>query len=125
MQLDEFLQTVCELGGLRDQEEAMTASTATLSVLGERLKGGEPRNLAAQLPDELQAALDVTGPGERFDVAELERRVAEREGGLPLERAHRHAAAVLGTLARAVSPGEIDDVLSQLPASWAVLTDEA
>ena len=52
---------------------------ATLSVLGERLKVGEARDLTAQLPADFADAVATSRPGDAFDINEFCRRVAERE----------------------------------------------
>lgn len=114
-----MLKTIDERGGLGGRERAFEVTGAVLSVLGERLAGGEPANLAAQLPTELAGALPVHGGGEAFGVDEFDRRVAEREGRhVHLEEAHRHAVAVLTTVLATVSPGERDDVAAQLPRDY-------
>jgi uncharacterized protein (DUF2267 family) len=51
---------------------------------------------------------------------ELHRRVAEREG-VDIETARIDASAVLRVLREAVTPGELDDVLSQLPEDFYTL----
>jgi uncharacterized protein (DUF2267 family) len=122
MQYGEFVNRVAERAGFGSTEEADRAATATLSVLGERLKGGEPKDAGAQLPPELADAIGFRGPGEIFDLTEFYRRVAEREGGGTLiVDAQWHAGAVMEVLLDAVSPGERDDILSQLPQEYALL----
>jgi uncharacterized protein (DUF2267 family) len=49
---DEFIKQVQERGGFDTHEHAERATQATLAVLGERLAGGEPSDLAAQLPSD-------------------------------------------------------------------------
>jgi uncharacterized protein (DUF2267 family) len=44
MRYSEFVKRVAEGAGFDSTEEADRATTATLSVLGERLKGGEPKD---------------------------------------------------------------------------------
>jgi uncharacterized protein (DUF2267 family) len=53
-------------------------------------------------------------------VEEFCRRVAERTGARP-RTAQWDASAVLSTLADAVSPGELNQIISQLPSGYAVL----
>ena len=63
------------------QRAAELAITATLETLNERLTGGEAKDLAAQLPKEVQPALQPkTEEAEAFSLEEFYRRVAEREG---------------------------------------------
>ncbi len=116
MQLHEFLGRVQERGNIDSKDQALNAVRATLETLSERLKGGEPLDLAAQLPVALQGYVGV-GQGERFDPDEFCRRVARREG-IDEELARSHAEAVLNVTQEAVSSGEIRDVLAQLPREY-------
>lgn len=123
MQYGEFIKRVSERGGPADRDHASQATTVVLEVLGQRLAGAEPSNLAAQLPEELKKPLSShAGEAESFDVDEFFRRVANREGwGCSPEQAREHARAVVATMASFVSEGELDDVRSQLPAGYEVL----
>lgn len=120
---DEFIARVAEQGGPADREHAQRATTATLELLGQRLTGQEPADLAAQLPPEMKAPLSRhVGSAETFDVDEFLRRLAHSEGqGCTPEQAREHARAVLGTLSSFVSTGELADVRAQLPAGYALL----
>lgn len=123
MTYDELLLAIQRRAGLASTADAERITTAVLSVLSERLAGGEPGDLGAQLPPELAAALAPRGSGEAFSIEEFDRRVAERGGGSS-EQAHARAAAVLTTVLEAVSPGERDDVLAQLPDDVATLVGD-
>lgn len=119
MQFDDFLGQVQHRAHLPDTEAALRASRATLTTLSERLAGGEPADLAAQLPREFldYVVAGGSGLGERFDSNEFFRRVSEREGtDLPV--AVHHARVVLEVLGQAVSPGEIRKVRGQLPQDY-------
>lgn len=119
MNRGEIIHEVQRRGDFVDADAAEDAVLATLSVLGERLKGGESKDLAAQLPPELADALPTDGPGETFDVGEFVRRVAERElAEVSTAIAHRHARVVLDVVLGAVSEGERADVLAQLPDEY-------
>ena len=61
MKHDEIVAAVRETAGLEDSEHAAAATRATLAVLGQRLAGGEPHNLASQLPPDVAAALPISG----------------------------------------------------------------
>ncbi|MBW3601428.1 MAG: DUF2267 domain-containing protein [Actinobacteria bacterium] len=50
MKFDQFVKEVPTRAGLDSTDHAEKAARATLSVLGERLAGGEPGDLASQLP---------------------------------------------------------------------------
>ena len=118
MQYNEFLGNVQDRARLATQDEAVAATRATLTVLAKRLAGGEADNLAAQLPEEIGRYLrEVEGPAERFGLNEFFERVSSHEGtALPV--AVHHARAVVSVLRDAVSAGEIDDVLAQLPEDY-------
>jgi len=113
----EIVSAVQRGAGLADPASAEKAVRVTLGVLGSRLKAGEGADLAAQLPPALAEALPQEAPGERFGVQELYRRVAEAEG-CDGHTARQHARAVGAVLKAALSPGELDDVLSQLPEDY-------
>lgn len=121
MNFDEFIGRVQSRGRMASEGEALKATRATLEVLGQRLAGGEPSNLAAQLPEEIGRFLHADGgTGERFDLDEFFRRVSEREG-VDLPVSVHHARAVIAVLQEAVSAGEMRDVRAQLPTEFAPL----
>jgi uncharacterized protein (DUF2267 family) len=114
---NEIIARVVERTGLFEGEaEALTH--ATLAALSERISGGEARDLAAQLPGPLQDdLLPSHEQAEGFSFDEFVTRVAERCRRDPV--ASKSAVeAVLATLREAVTPGEFDDVLSQLPREF-------
>lgn len=120
MRYDEFLAKVREHGEYADQVEADRTTRLVLGLLGRRLVDGERKDLAAQLPGELQDAVLTAAPQEAFGVEEFLRRLAHQ---LPAteETARWDASAVLTTLAEAVSGGELNQILTQLPAGYAPL----
>ena len=120
MKAHEFLAHVREQGAYPNQAEAERVTRAVLDLLARRLDPGEVKDLAAQLPGPLQDALQPDGPPERFGVEEFLRRVAG-ELGVGVETAKWDASAVLTTVAEAISGGELNQVLTQLPAGYAVL----
>ena len=122
MQESELLSAVQDTAGVADQEHVRDAVAATLRVLGQRLAGGEPQDLAAQLPGSLGDALPTEGAGERFDVDEFYRRVAEAEGrDCSPEEGRRHARAVMAALKNGLPPSVFDHVAGQLPDEYADL----
>ncbi|ONH30310.1 hypothetical protein BL253_14255 [Pseudofrankia asymbiotica] len=122
MKQDELVSAIRVTGGFESARQAEMAVRATLTVLGERISGGETRNLAAQLPAAFAEVLPPRGAGERFDVHEFYRRVALHEGGSCTEpKARRHARAVMAALKTSVSPSEFEDVAGQLPSDYADL----
>jgi len=118
---NQFIESVGQRTGL-PREAAETITHASLRVLAERLSGGEADDLQAQMPKELKEDLAVPKqkPAESFGAAEFTRRVAER-AGIDETAAQIGAAAVLATIGDAVTPGEFDDVLSQLGREFAAL----
>lgn len=117
MQYDEFITRVAMNADL-PQEQAATLTRATLATLADRISGGEAKDLAAQLPAPLQSALVSTQ--ENAQAFSFEEFVARTAGAASTdtEVAERAVDAVFVTLRDAVTPGEFDDVLSQLPADF-------
>ncbi len=117
MKYDEFVGRVQNRARLADSGEAVRAIRATLQTLGERLYGNEADHLAAQLPNEIALYIDLAEQKESFSVQEFFKRIAERENVDLPESAH-HTRAVISVVQDAVTAGEIDDVLEQLPEDW-------
>lgn len=119
MREHDIVTAVRDLSGLDDADHATAATHATLAVLGERLAGGEPKDLAAQLPTGIAEALPSTGRGATFGVEEFYRRVADEEGrGCTPDGAREHARAVVAALKSGVSDGEFADLAAQLPMDY-------
>jgi uncharacterized protein (DUF2267 family) len=115
----EFLRTETARGVPADKAEDLAC--ATLQTLSERITGGEARDLAAQLPKPLQHCLQREDePAEAFGIDEFLRRISER-AGVDEGAAREAAQAVLTTVRDAITPGELDDVASQLPAEFRAL----
>lgn len=123
MKYNELINRVSDRPGVSDRATAEHATTATLSVLGERLAGNEPADLAAQLPEELGALLTHhVGESEKYDWNEFLQRVADRYGdACTVEQAETYARGVMSTISSFVSTGELDDLRSQLPPDYAPL----
>jgi len=119
MNFDRFVGQVQHRARLGSLGEAVCAIRATLSTLGERLTPGEVKDLASQLPEEIAyyTAAGVVSGNERFSVDEFFERVAARERVDP-PIAIFHARVVFEVLREAVSAGEIEDVLQELPADF-------
>jgi uncharacterized protein (DUF2267 family) len=98
----EFVEKVAERLNI-SLGQAETLTQATVQTLGERLTGGEGRDLAAQLPRGLAAFVaKKREPAENFDLAEFVRRVSVRAAAPP-DMAERAVSAVFQTLHDAVS----------------------
>ena len=124
MRYDEFLARVRERGEYADRSEAERATHAVLELLAQRLVEGERKDLAAQLPHELQDVVVSDLAQEPFGVEEFLRRLAQRLSASE-DTARRDASAVLTTLAEAVSGGQVNQILTQLPAAYAPLFGKA
>jgi uncharacterized protein (DUF2267 family) len=113
-----FLRELSAAGGL-DEQQAERAATSVLCALEMRLIRGEADDLEAQLPRRLQDLLHRCErheglPPDKFGARELVDLVSADldVGGHEAERAIR---AVLDTVGRHVSPGEVAEVFLQLP----------
>ena len=117
MDYDTFTRTAAQRAGM-PEDKVERVERATLRTLADRISGGEAQDLASQLPAGLKDALNRPQEDpEAFDVDEFVRRVAER-GEVGPDEARTGAAAVLTTVREAVTAGEFDDVLSQLPQEY-------
>lgn len=115
MRYDEFIGQVQHRGRMATRQAAEAATRATLETLGERLTAGAADDLAAQLPPELGAHLRRRREGlETRDLDTWLRTVARREEAGRPEAAY-HARVVLDVLRDAVSPGQVDKAMAQLP----------
>jgi uncharacterized protein (DUF2267 family) len=117
---EQFVAEVKNLAELDADEDARKAIGATLETLKERLAGKEPSDLAAQLPPEIAPYVEGEGGGESFSVEEFYERVAQKEG-VGKEEAVGHARAVATVVQTAVTEGELDDIRSQLSATYGEL----
>lgn len=124
MKADEFLKQVQSRAHLSSRDEAMEATRATLAVLGQRLFGGEAKDLGSQLPEEIGSCLNEKPGSETFDLNGFFERISRREG-TDISVASEHAKAVISVLCETVTPGEIMDVQSQLPKDMASLFESS
>jgi len=117
---DEFIKEVQNRGHMESRMEAENATKATLETLAERLAGGEPKDLASQLPPEIAEYLRYDGEQDpnRFSLNEFFERVTEKDSGVDEPRAVYHARVVIAVLQDAVTQGEIDHIRSQLPEEY-------
>lgn len=117
MQHDEFIGQVQSRARLPSRGDAEKVTRATLEVLAERLAGGQPENLAAQLPEEIARHLEDGEEADRMSLDQFFERVSERSGS-DLPDAVHQARAVVAVLTDAVSEGEIAKVKDQLPDEY-------
>jgi uncharacterized protein (DUF2267 family) len=97
--------------------QAVRATRAVLTTLGERLPEGEATDLASPLPMEIDRYLSEAEHGQRFDYHEFLDRVGEREG-VDRSDANYHAQQLLATVAEDVPPGNIEKVRNGLPEEF-------
>jgi len=123
MRYEEFMAKVRDRGEYTGIEEADGVTRTVLARLGQRLAGGEAKDLAAQLPVELQdVLLDISAAGQA-DAVGIHQflRLLAVELTATEETARWDASAVLSTVAEAVSGGQLNQILSQLPSEYALL----
>jgi uncharacterized protein (DUF2267 family) len=112
-----FIKVEADRAGL-PQDQAESVARATLRTLADRITAGEAQDLAAQLPNPLKEDLRKDrDEAEAFDVDEFLRRVRER-AHVDESTARTGAVATMVTVREAVTPGEFDDITSQLPQEY-------
>ena len=111
------IQHRLELG---TQGEAVRATRAVLTTIGERIQEGEATDLAAPLPMEIDYYLESVDHGERFEWDEFVSRVADR-ADVEESDATFYAQTVVALLAEVVPGGEIDDLQAALPDDYGAL----
>lgn len=99
------------------QAEAVRATRAVLTTLGERLQPQEAADVAAPLPMEIDRFLLEADSGQRFGFDEFVSRVAERDAVDEAEATYR-AQAIMDLVWEVEPPGEDRDVRGSLPADY-------
>lgn len=114
--LTRLLNQVRAEAGLENLDQARTALEVVLVSLVRRLTPEEGDHLIAQLPSLLQPSLRALSPGPDKSITRdsIEAELVARLDVDPA-RAVLLLAAVAGTIAQSVSPGQAEDVRSQLP----------
>ena len=97
--------------------QAVRATRATLTTLGERLHEGEATDLASPLPMEIDRFLLEAEHGQRFDYSEFLERVAERER-VDRADANYHAQQIIALIGEVVPPGNLEKARNQLPEDF-------
>ncbi len=119
MQYDEFVKQVRQRAGL-EQADAERVTTAVIETLGERLDRREREPLEAQLPRELKGALNHFPATRQYQVDEFFDRVAER-AEIGVRDAMAQTRIVLNVLKEAVTPGDLNKILFEMPDDYRVL----
>jgi len=114
--LHRLVKQVQEEAGLDDAEQAGAALDVVVSALVRRLTAGEAMDFIAQLPSLLQPHLRALppGPDKSVTVDSIEADLAARVG-IDQARANAVFVAVANTVLANISPGEAEQVVSQLP----------
>jgi uncharacterized protein (DUF2267 family) len=112
--IDEFLSRIAERAGV-DVEAAERHARAVFAALGRAVSAKELADLEAQLPGDYAALLPAGPAVDVLAADEFVERVAGR-AGLDEDAAWRATDAVLERLAERVAGGEVDDLVSRLPA---------
>jgi uncharacterized protein (DUF2267 family) len=120
MDRHDWIERVKQRGGLDSEGAAEKAIAAVAGVLGARLTASEADVLAAQLPGRAGRAMRRARHGGDFGVAELYRRVGQREGVSPAQAAE-HAQVVLQALAEAIDGETLVRLQKHLPPEWSGL----
>ena len=117
MHYEEFVNRVKDKTGIDTYENAVQLVFATLQTLGERLSRTHRSHLAAQLPAELKHSLLSAQAAEGFKLEEFYNRVVARTSmGYP--HVVTNTRKVMDVLKEAVSPGELQDNLAEIPEEY-------
>jgi uncharacterized protein (DUF2267 family) len=122
MKYNEFVTEVQQRLDLASQGDAVRATRAVLTSLGERLQAEEADDLASPLPMEIDRYLRDADSGQRFSFEEYLDRVGER-AGVETRTALHHAQRVVELVSEVVPSGELKQVRAQLPADFDELFD--
>ena len=117
MDYAKFLKEVKVRAGVEDPAEAERTALVILQTLVDRLTPTEADDLVAQLPEPLKSSITLNDAVARLDPDEFVERVA-RELEITPDEAHARIHAVFSVLRDAVTPGELHDVLVQLPSGY-------
>lgn len=118
MDFDEFTGQVTHRLELPGTGEAVRATRATLTTLGQRLPAGNAEDLAASLPMEIKWYLTgaVHEHGQRFGWDEFLERVSEIENADRADAAY-HARVVIDLVETIVPESDFRQLRDQLPES--------
>src|SRR5690606_19230091 len=104
--------------------QSRMALEVVLGALVRRVTADEAKDLIAQLPSLLHKRLRALPPGPDKSItrATVEAEMAEQLGVSP-QRASELVAAVAGTIAANITPGQLGDMRVQLPEDLRVLLE--
>lgn len=114
--LSRFVNAVQVATGLEDRQQTQIAIDTTLALLVQRITPGEAKDFIVQLPSLLQQSLRALPPGpdrsinRKAIVVELSSQL-----GVDTVQAEKLIGPIIGTIAKAISPGQAEDLRRQLP----------
>jgi uncharacterized protein (DUF2267 family) len=118
MRAEAFYRKVMDTIGDEDRPGAVRATAAVFHALRDRITPDEADQLRAQLPDALKTLWEQGETADRKPLKmhreDFYERVRE-EAKVPRREARRVTLAVFAVLKKQLSPGEAEDVFSQLP----------
>jgi len=116
---EEFLHRVMKLTGLHDKSEAKRATRAALAVLRDALTPEEAYDLGSQLPKEFRNLLwspkGKWTPPQTLPMESVVNHVRSVLAAENRDRAEEVTRGIFTVLREAVSPGELEDIVSVLP----------
>jgi len=115
----ELIKTVQHKSGFSDAE-SKAALELTVEAVAERLQEGEREDFASQLPAELRQIVLDTRPNEERHGQNILEEFMEKED-ISEAHAKKQLLSAWEAIKETVTPGEIDDVLSQLSRRTALL----
>lgn len=117
MKYERFIGQVHHRLELADQGEAVRATRAVLTTLGERLDTETARNLANYLPMEIDRYLTEVDNGQEFPYREFLERVGDIEHR-DLPDANYDAQLLIGFISDFVPEDELDALRDRLPSDF-------
>ena len=125
MQYPEFIHEAREQLGVSSEQEVLDITRAFLHTLTDHLAGNAADNLGAQLPAPLLDIIREIRPeerdqGQRFDLTEFYQRIAKRLG-VDDATGERYTNQFAGIFKRMITDGELQKLISTLPANFAPL----
>ncbi|HLR44608.1 MAG TPA: DUF2267 domain-containing protein [Brevibacterium sp.] len=117
MQTEEYVTRVQRRADANSSDEASRMTSTVLGVFGTLDLGGELKDAAAQLPQEIGSMLVSRETSGSFSASEFLTSVAT-ELNVDEAEAEKAATAVLTTLREALSEGEFLDVNAVLPEEF-------
>lgn len=119
MDANEFYRVVKRTAQIDSRAKAVTVTAAVLHALRDRLTPEEARQARAQLPAALQRVWDEGDDLDRrplrLDLDQFHARVMGEAALRSTREARWTTLAVFAALKEALTPGEAEDVMAQLP----------